>query len=283
MSNGRNNARIAGKVVAITGGARGIGLATARELRERGALVAIGDLDKEHVLSVVEEHGLGFGGALDVTDPDSFAVFLGAVEEALGPIDVLVNNAGIMPTGALIDEPDEMTRRTIDVDLFGVIVGSKLALRRMTIRGSGHIINIASLAGTHPTAGLTTYCAAKIAVLGFTEAAGREHRSAGVRFSAVLPTFTKTELIAGTPVLPGMLAQPADVARAVASLIRRPRARVTVTRLAALLVGAEAFMPKALGEFIQSRLGVDRVFVDGIDHRARKDYEDRIRGGADRT
>ena len=136
-------------------------------------------------------------GKLDVTDPESFSSFLDDVERQLGPLDVLINNAGIMPAGKMIDEPDTVTRRILDINTYGVILGSKLAAQRMVPRRRGHIINIASLAGESPTPGLATYCASKYAVLGFTDSARIEYRNTGVHFSAVLPTFTNTELTSG--------------------------------------------------------------------------------------
>lgn len=191
-------ARIAGKVVVITGGARGIGYATARTLRDLGAQVAIGDVDEAKVKESGAELGLDVYGALDVTDPDSFEAFLDQVERTLGPIDVLVNNAGIMPTGHFADEPDRVSRRILDINVYGVVLGSKLATRRMLERGRGHVINIASLAGVVATPGLATYCASKAAVLALTDTLRLEYRDRGIEFSAVTPTFTNTELVAGT-------------------------------------------------------------------------------------
>jgi NAD(P)-dependent dehydrogenase (short-subunit alcohol dehydrogenase family) len=273
-----NNA-IHDKVVVITGGARGIGLATATALHELGAKVAIGDVDESKLKESATTLGLHVYGKLDVTDPQSFTTFLDDVERQLGPLDVLINNAGIMPAGKVIDEPDAVTRRILDINTYGVILGSKLAAQRMVPRRSGHVINIASLAGESPTPGLATYCASKYAVLGFTDSARIEHRGTGVHFSSVLPTFTNTELVAGTSGAKLLKnAEPEDIADAIIGLITRPTARVAVTRTAGIIAGSMKFLPKSTGEFIARKLGMEHVFLDEVDNAARKAYEDRARG-----
>lgn len=264
------------KVVAVTGGARGIGRAIASELARSGFRVAIGDLDAAAATQTAAELGLPAAYALDVTDPHSFGAFLRQVENTVGPVDVLVNNAGIMPVGRFTEEPDDVTRRIVEVNLYGVMLGTKLALPQMLSREAGHIVNIASLAGENPTPGMATYCASKQAVLGFTEAMRLENLGSGVRFSAVLPTFTRTELIAGTRAPLGLLAEPDDVARAVAALIARPRRRVTVTRTAAILATLNKLTPRPLGEFLARRLGVHHTFTDNVDRAARQSYDDRV-------
>lgn len=177
------------RVVAITGGARGIGLATAKAVLAEGAKIALGDLDTE----LAEKQAVELGGdpavvglPLDVSDPASFAAFLDDVEARLGRLDVLVNNAGIMPTGPFVDESPTMTRRMIDVNVYGVLNGSRLAAARFVPRGAGHIVNIASLAGVTGEPGMATYCGTKHFVVGFTESLHRELRPHRVGVSQVL-------------------------------------------------------------------------------------------------
>jgi NAD(P)-dependent dehydrogenase (short-subunit alcohol dehydrogenase family) len=123
---------LVGKVVAITGGARGIGEATARALVAKGAKVAIGDLDRELAERTAADIGSDtLALELDVTRRDSFEGFLDQVEERLGSLDVLVNNAGIMPLGRFTDEDDLTAERMIDINVHGVLYGMKLALPRM--------------------------------------------------------------------------------------------------------------------------------------------------------
>lgn len=271
--------KIRDKVIVITGGARGIGLATATALHNLGAKVAIGDIDEVKVKESGTALGLDVYGKLDVTDPHSFAEFLDAVERQLGPIDVLVNNAGIMPVGRIVDEPDAVTRRILDINVYGVILGSKLAAQRMVPRGKGHVINVASLAGELNIVGLSTYCASKHAVIGFTDSARLEYYGAGVKFSLVLPTFVNTELVAGTPGMQGFRnAEPSEIADAIVSLVARPRPRVRITKAAGAMVVSQRFWPRALAEALNRKLGGDHVFTDDVDAEKRHAYEARARG-----
>jgi NAD(P)-dependent dehydrogenase (short-subunit alcohol dehydrogenase family) len=271
--------KVRDKVVVITGGARGIGLATATALHNLGARVAIGDIDEVRVKESGAALGLDVYGKLDVTDPHSFSEFLDGVERQLGPIDVLINNAGIMPVGRIIDEPDAVTRRILDINVYGVILGSKLAVQRMVPRGSGHVINVASLAGELYAVGLASYCASKHAVVAFTDSARLEYRSAGVQFSIVSPTFVNTELIAGTTGAKGFKnAEPSDIADAIVKLVAHPRPRVRVTRAAGAMVVSQKFMPRRMAEALNRALGGDHIFTDDVDVEKRRAYEARARG-----
>ncbi|APA94424.1 SDR family oxidoreductase [Nocardia seriolae] len=271
-------AAITGKVVVITGGARGIGLATATALQALGAKIAIGDIDETTVKESGTARGFEVFGKLDVTDHQSFEAFLDDVERRLGPIDVLINNAGIMPTGRVVDEPDQITRRILDINVYGVILGSKLAIARMLPRGRGQVINIASLAGETHIPGLATYNASKHAVLGFTDTLREEYRGTGLSFSAVLPTLTKTEL--GSGVTPPKLlrpAEPEEIADAIAKLIVEPRSKVRVTTVAGIISQVVGFLPQAVGDAIGRALGAQSAFLDDVDSDARKAYEHRVR------
>jgi len=268
-----------GKVVVITGGARGIGLTTATALHLLGAKVAIGDIDEQAVKQAGANLGLAVSGTLDVTDHDSFAGFLDEVESRLGPVDVLVNNAGILPAGRLIDEPDALTRLALAVNVYGVIVGTKVAARRMLARRSGHIINVASVNSETPSPGVATYCATKHAVLGFTNSIRAEHRGTGVHYSAVLPAMTNTEMIAGIDQARGLKnAEASDVAKAIVDLIRKPKRRVTVTRAAGMVLVIQRILPGSVADALRRSLGLDHLFTDRLDVGKRAPYERRVRG-----
>jgi Short-chain alcohol dehydrogenase of unknown specificity len=168
---------LTGRVAAITGGARGIGKATAQALLRQGMKVGIGDLDLAAAKATAAELGDGTEAfELDVTRRESVAAFLDGVEEKLGPIDVLVNNAGIMQLGSFLDEDDLTTQRQIDINVNGVLFGVKEVVPRFLSRGSGHLVNIASSAGKSGFPGGATYCGTKHFVVGFSEAAGRAAR-----------------------------------------------------------------------------------------------------------
>ena len=191
---------LAGETAAITGAARGIGRATAEALLAQGMKVAIGDVDYDQAAKTASELGpSAVALPLDVTERASFSAFLDGAEQQLGPIDVLVNNAGIMQIGRFIDEDDLTARRMIDINLHGVILGMKLALERMIPRNRGHIVNISSQAGKYGAPGGATYSATKHAVVGLTEAVRGELRLMGapVDLSYVMPFAVKTELGAG--------------------------------------------------------------------------------------
>ena len=272
-------ASVNGKVVVVTGGARGIGYATAKTLHQLGARVAIGDVDEVAVKEAGTDLDVGFYARLDVTDRQSFTTFLDDVERELGPVDVLVNNAGIAPAGRFVDEPDEVTHRTIAINIFGVILGTKLAAERMVKRRKGHIINIASLAALGAVPGIATYTATKHAVLGFTDTARLELRGTGVTLSAVMPTLTNTSMVDGVASVPGFRnAEPEDIAAGVVGLIEKPKPRLAVTRAAGLLIDIlPRFMPLRVSEALNRALRFDAIFIEAADNQTRRDYEDRAR------
>jgi NAD(P)-dependent dehydrogenase (short-subunit alcohol dehydrogenase family) len=264
-----------GKVVAITGGARGIGKATAEALVRRGARVAIGDVD----LALAEQTAAGLGGGsvalpLDVTDRGSFEGFLEEAERQLGPLDVVVNNAGIMPVTPFVEEPEESFRRQIDINLVGVLIGTQLAMERMIPRDSGHIVNIASQAGKASLPGIATYTATKHAVVGLSESVRAELRGRGVEISCVMPTVVNTELTAGVGHKGFKPVEATDVAEAIAEALQVPRFDVYVPKSNGALLRVAALMPRSAAEWVGRAMGTDKLMTQ-VDHGARAAYEDR--------
>jgi NADP-dependent 3-hydroxy acid dehydrogenase YdfG len=275
----RQERSLQGKVVAITGAARGIGKATARALVDAGAKVGIGDLDLTLAERTAEELGPNAAAyAVDVVDGESFAAFLDAVERDLGPLDVMINNAGIMLVGwALADEDELTTRRMIDVNLHGVVNGTKLAVQRMRPRGSGHIVNISSQAGNGGFPGGATYCATKFAVRGLSEAVRGELtlEELDIEVSCVMPTVVNTELGRGLPDARGVkLVEPEDVATAILQALRFPRFDVHVPRYTGAINALAGALPRRGREALGRALKADAVLWDA-DHQARAGYETR--------
>ena len=265
------------RVVAITGGARGIGLATARALLAAGARVALGDIDETAARSAAAALGEDVVAAqLDVSDEASFASFLAAAEQELGPVDVLINNAGIMPIGPFLDETAETAQRAVNVNLMGCLTGMKTALPAMLERGSGHIVNVSSVAGKSPVPGGLTYAATKAAVISMTETARVEFGGRGIEFTCVMPSFTNTELIAGTQGTRLVKnVEPEDVAEAIAAAIKRPRPDVYVPRAVGAIVRTQPLLGRRLRDTINHALKADKTFLE-IDHAARFAYDRRI-------
>jgi NADP-dependent 3-hydroxy acid dehydrogenase YdfG len=267
---------LAGETAAITGAARGIGRATAEAFLAQGMKVAIGDVDHAAATATASELGPSTVALpLDVTQRDSFAAFLDGAEAQLGPIDVLVNNAGIMQIGRFIDEDDLTARRMIDINLHGVILGMKLALERMIPRDRGHIVNISSQAGKYGAPGGATYSGTKHAVVGLTEAVRGEMRLMGahIDFSYVMPFAVKTELGAGLGDARGMHhLEPREVAEAIVAALQHGIVEVWVPRSARRTNMLAAVLPRSLSEGFARAIKADRVLA-GADLDSRRNYE----------
>jgi NAD(P)-dependent dehydrogenase (short-subunit alcohol dehydrogenase family) len=272
---------IAGRVVAITGGARGIGRATAQALIAEGARVAIGDIDAPLAEQTAHELGAGtLGLALDVTDRASFDAFLTEVESRLGPLDVLVNNAGIMPIGPFVSETDVTAERIIDINVHGVIIGSKLALERFLPRNHGHLVNVASVAGKLGFPGGATYSASKHAVVGLSEAIRGELRGTRIDITIVMPVVVNTELGSGLQRTRGIRkVEPNEVAAGIVDALQTGRVDVWVPRSVAGLIRSVSLVPRSVADTVTRALKGDRVLVDP-DHVERASYEHRTAADA---
>jgi short-subunit dehydrogenase len=242
----------------------------------QGMKVAIGDVDVDAARQAAAELGpSAVALPLDVTERASFAAFLDEAERQLGPIDVLVNNAGIMQIGRFIDEDDTTARRMVDINLHGVILGTKLALERMLPRGRGHIVNISSQAGKYGTPGGATYAATKHAVVGLTEAVRGELRlmGAAIDLSYVMPYVVNTELGSGLGEARGLRSlEPREVAEAIVAALKEGTVEVWVPRSARRTNLLANVMPRRLAEGMARAMRADRVLANA-DTVRRRDYE----------
>ena len=244
-----------GKIAVVTGGASGIGEAICVRFREEGATVAVLDLNVEAAKLTADIAGGGLALGTDVSDSAAVDAALAEVEDTLGPVDVWVNNAGIagrahaqrvqpraeqqmseMATGtvttalnALIEVTDEEFQQMVAVHLGGTFYGTRAAARSMVSRGTGSIINIASVCGIEGCEGHPHYSAAKAGILGLTRSVAKELIQQGVRVNAVAPGFVVTPMMTadtseallagialGTPIR--RLGQPKEIAAAVSFL-----------------------------------------------------------------
>jgi NAD(P)-dependent dehydrogenase (short-subunit alcohol dehydrogenase family) len=267
---------LSGRVVAITGGARGIGKATATALVRKGCRVAIGDLD----LALAEQTAAELGGgsvalSLDVTDRGSFSAFLDAAERELGQLDVVVNNAGIMPVTPFGEEADDSIKRQLAINVYGVIAGTQLAAERFQPRNRGHIVNIASSAGKAGVPGIATYSGTKHAVVGFTEAVRGELRGTGIELSCVMPVTVNTALTEGVSDTLGVKkVEPEDVANEIVDALEVPRFDVFVPSYLKYTIAIGSLLPRRIREAIARLMGVDKIMT-GVSKDARRAYEER--------
>ncbi len=275
----RSERPLPGRVVAITGAAKGIGKATAERLVAEGALVAIGDIDLEAAVRTAAGLGPGaIGLALDVTSAASMASFLDETEARIGPLDVLVNNAGIMVVGSFADEDDTAAAREVAVNVLGVVHGMRHAIKRMRLHGGGHIVNIASLASWFCTPGEATYTATKHAVRGLTESVRLELRNESILLTSIYPGVVDTELAAGTGD-PAKLLQPSQVADAIADALRWPRDEVFLPKGAGPLARLSTALRPRARLLVGRLLRVDQVATH-VPPGARTDYERRVNTSA---
>ncbi|HMQ62956.1 MAG TPA: beta-ketoacyl-ACP reductase [Flavilitoribacter sp.] len=235
--------RLKGKIAVITGGARGIGLATTRKFLEEGAVVAIWDIDPEKGADAVahfeqQGHRLGFW-AVDVSDPAATEQAARSVVDRFGRIDILLNNAGITRDAAFRNMSASDWQKVIDVNLSGVFHCTKAVYPFMAEQGYGRIVNASSVVGLHGNFGQTNYAAAKAGVIGMTKVWAREFGRKGITVNAVAPGFIQTEMMDTIPEKAlnefrhktplGRLGQPGEVAALYSFLASDEAAFITGT------------------------------------------------------
>jgi NADP-dependent 3-hydroxy acid dehydrogenase YdfG len=267
---------LAGETAAITGAARGIGRVTAETFLRQGMRVAIGDVDLDAARQTASELGPSTVALpLDVTDRSSFSAFLDGAEEQIGPLDVLVNNAGIMVLGPFLDEDDATARRTMDINVHGVILGMKLVLPRMIGRGRGHVVNVASQAGKYGFPGGATYCASKAAVINLSRAVRKELRGTGVDMSVISPVAVNTELglgLAEPRQRQFRKIEPQQVADAILETLQVPKFDVHVPKQAVVSERLAALLPTRGQDVLSRVMKADQV-LSQADPAARAGYE----------
>jgi NAD(P)-dependent dehydrogenase (short-subunit alcohol dehydrogenase family) len=268
------------RVTLVTGAGRGIGAATARALAREGARLALGDLDGDLADAVAHEvGGQAIGRKLDVTDHRGFAAFLDEVEAELGPIDVLINNAGIMPVTEFETEAADSIARQLELNLHAVIFGSQQAVQRMRPRATGHIVNLASAAGKGGFPGVVTYCSTKFGVVGLCEALHHELHRTGVEVSCVMPGIVRTELTDG--VKDHWLIKtstPEQVADGIVAALKKPRLDVFVPKSLNALNRSMALVPRRGQAWFLRATGADHLLADAAHSPARENYERRAAG-----
>lgn len=235
--------------------------------------VAIGarnGAQSEQLAGQLGDHAVGF--ALDVRDSDQFDAFLTRAEEHIGPLDALINNAGILHTGMFVDEDPADTQRSLDINLNGVMIGTRLALRRFLPRGHGHIVNMASAGGEIALAGEATYAASKHAVVGFTRSIRAETRGTGVRTTIALPGFTDTDMCTGLEMRRGMrLVSPDVVADAIVGALRTGKEELYVPRELGAIAKVIAGTPPWIADRVKRAFGLDEIILHA-DASARRGY-----------
>ncbi|WP_280357277.1 SDR family oxidoreductase [Nocardia otitidiscaviarum] len=261
-----------GARVLVTGAGRGIGRCTAELFASKGARVAIADVDT----AAAEATAAALGAKAFELDVRDRAQWDRVVTE-FGGVDILVNNAGVMPAGAFLDEPDAVGRTTMDVNVWGLIHGMRVVAPGMIERRSGHIVNVASLAGKIPLPGLAVYNASKFAAVGLSAATRLEFAEHGVSVSCVLPSAVRTRLSSGLTLGHGLpTVDPEEVAAAIVQTVRTRKAEVAVPNYLGPVDVALAAAPEPAVRLVRRLFGGDRA-LHPADTATRERYEAQIR------
>lgn len=257
---------LVGRVVLITGAARGMGRLDASAFAREGCRVVMTDVDErqlEDAAREITENGCeAHPFVLDVSDREACFELVERVESEIGPIDVLVNNAGILECDGFLGLSEYNWRRTLEVNLLGQVWMMQAVLPGMLARRRGHIVNMASQAGVIGGAKMSSYSASKHAVIGVTDSVRLEQRGSGVRFTSILPGFVDTGMVDGTdPPFISPWVEPAKVSAAIVNAVRKGHEEVYrpsfPVRLSAFLRGLGS--PKLL-DAVYRMVGGHKVF-----------------------
>jgi 3-oxoacyl-[acyl-carrier protein] reductase len=212
-----------GKIAVVTGASRGIGFAVARRLAQLGASLGVCARDAHKLAGAAKE--LEAEGtkvlaiAADVSQSAEIEAFVKRIEGTLGPVDILINNAGVGHFGPVQDAAEENWDVVLDTNLKAVFLLSKAVAKGMIQRKTGHIVNIASLAGKNAFAGGAIYCASKWGLLGLTECMAEDLRTYGIRVSAICPGSVATDFSPHAGKDSAKMLQPQDIAHAVEMIV----------------------------------------------------------------
>ena len=258
------------KRVLVTGAAKGIGAAIATACRDAGYQVVATDVDEPGLASLRESRPGTPTFVLDVRDLSAWERVLSEAEAQGGPIDVLINNAGVCRPGPCNQVSAEDDRLTVEVNLGGVMNGVRAILPRFLERGRGHVINVASMAAFSPAPDLAAYCATKHAVRAYTHSCALDHRHSPVQFTVACPSAVETPMLQGmrdrraaAVVFSERAMKPERFAAAVVDAIRRPRREVLVTNPGGKLLRFFGLFPGLLARG-----------MDGAERRGRNALED---------
>ena len=226
----------------VTGGSRGIGRVIADKLAEAGFDIAIcysgNENAAEETVKLCEEHGVNaIAIKCDVSNETEVAEMFAAVKEKFGPVDVLVNNAGVTKDGLLIRMSEADFDKVIDINLKGTFLCTKAVIKDMMKNRHGSIINITSIVGVNGNAGQTNYAASKAGIIGFTKSVAREYGGKGIIVNAIAPGFIQTAMTDELPenvksdylkrIPLNRFGQPEDVANAVEFLASEKASYIT--------------------------------------------------------
>jgi all-trans-retinol dehydrogenase (NAD+) len=254
--------------VLVTGAASGIGEKMAHAAARRGATVVAWDVNRAG-LDRLAEHMAATGSKLltdvvDVTDREAVYRAAAVVDEAIGGVDVLILNAGIVDKASVLEGSDEMVDKVMGVNVMGLFWCTKAFLPGMVERGDGHVVTIASITALVPTPGMATYTVSKHAAFGFGETLRTELRTQapGVRSTVVMPFFIATGMFegAGTIPLPFFTKhlEPADVAERVMDAVEKDKERVILPGIGVMVQVLRALPPK-LYDAVATRVGLMSV------------------------
>jgi all-trans-retinol dehydrogenase (NAD+) len=253
-----------GKTVLVTGASRGMGRLHAENFCREGCRVVLTDVDEqglEEALGELRQHGCdAHGHKLDVSDRSNCFEVAEKVMSEVGPIDVLINNAGITECYAVLELSEKSVRRMMEVNYMGYVWMMQAVVPEMVKRGSGHVVNICSVAGKVGTAKMGGYCATKFAGIGITDAIRMETRGSGVDFTIVNPGYVSTGMFEGAkvPIITSWQ-DPMRVSKAVVDAVKKNKAEICVPRANVLLVSflRGLCMPRAI-DFVFHVLGADK-------------------------